>query len=66
MSGLSLLTFLFVTVGDGAYFLSVLLFSVDKVFIVQTLPWIAGSAWSVFFEGFVSFVAIVGLSKCFV
>ena len=54
MSGLSLLTFLFATVGDSAYFLSVLLFSVEKVFIVRTLPWIAASVWSVFFEGFVS------------
>ena len=47
--------FVFVTFGDSTYVLSVLLFSVDKVFIIRTLPWLLGAAWSVLFDVFVSF-----------
>ena len=54
VSGLSLLMFVFVTMGDFTYLFSVLLFSVEKVFIIRTLPWILGSAWSLFFDIFVS------------
>ena len=55
VSGLSLLMFIFVTLGDSTYVLSVLLFSVEKAFIIRTLPWIAGSGWSVIFDVFVSY-----------
>ena len=54
VKGLSLLMFFFVTMGDFTYLFSVLLFSVDKVFIIRTLPWILGSGWSLFFDIFVS------------
>ena len=54
VAGLSLLMFFFVSMGDGTYLLSLLLFRVDKVFILRTLPWIAGSVWSVFFDVIVS------------
>ena len=46
--------FVFVTMGDFTYTLSVLLFSVDRVFIIRTLPWILGSGWSLIFDVFVS------------
>ena len=54
VSGLSLLMFLFATLGDITYLLNLLLFSVDKVFIIRTLPWIVGSCWSIIFDVFVS------------
>lgn len=46
--------FIFVTLGDFTYLLGVLLFSVDRTFIIHTLPWIVGSGWSVIFDVFVS------------
>ena len=54
VSGVSLLMFIFVTLGDSTYLIGVLLHSVDKVFIIRTLPWIMGSGWSVIFDVFVS------------
>ena len=56
VNGLSLLMFSLITLGDSTYLLGVLLFRVDKVFIIRTLPWIVGSAWSVFFDVFVSYI----------
>ena len=53
VSGLSLLMFIFITLGDSAYLLGILLFSVDRVYIIQTLPWIAASIWSILFDIFV-------------
>lgn len=40
--------------GDVAYTASVLMYSVDKVFILRTLPWLLGSGWSIIFELIVS------------
>ena len=54
VTGLSLTMFIFVTIGDSSYLLGVLLFSVDKAFILHTLPWIAGSISSIFFDVVVS------------
>ena len=49
-AGLSLGMFVFVTMGDFTYNLSVVLFSVD----IRTLPWILGTGWSLIFDVFVS------------
>lgn len=46
--------FIFALLGDFNYVVSVLLFSVDKVSIIRTLPWLVGSAVSLFFDIFVS------------
>ena len=44
----------FITLGDFTYVFSILLFSIDKVFLIRTLPWILGSSWSFFFDVIVS------------
>ena len=45
----------FITLGDFTYVFSILLFSIDKVFLIRTLPWILGSSWSFFFDVIVSY-----------
>ena len=53
---MSLMTFLLITMGDSTQAISIFLFSVDKIFIAQKLPWLLGSISSVFFDVAVSFV----------
>ncbi len=52
--------FVFVTLGDGTYLLSIILYRTDLLFIVQKLPWSVGSAWSFFVDLVVSHGVVGG------
>ena len=56
--GLSLLMFIMAVMGNLTYGLGILLYSVDKIFILQKLPWLVGSIGTLCFD-FTIFVQFI-------
>ncbi len=50
MAGLSLQLFIFAVLGNLTYVLSILLTSVEKDYILDSLPYIVGSGGTLFFD----------------
>ncbi len=59
--GLSLLFVVFVALGNFTYILNILVFSVERVYLIRSLPWIVGSVVPLFFDIVVSIIIEIAL-----
>ena len=55
VKGVSLTMFILAVLGNTTYSLGILLYSQDRRFIIQTLPWIIGSAGTLCLDFIVSY-----------